>query len=760
MENCPLNACWPPGAGPPLQLNAQQHYDILCNTLCRPCGVPLKKFRIHVGIANDTLRRLGRRAEADILKQHSKYVTSRGCAGKSAGKPELHEVDTYLKEEMERFLEGSSRPGDVLVLISGNHGYMPVVRRAVQEFDVQVLQLHPCGANGMGETHRLWLDGEGHDHVAWAAPWADFLSHHARSNYNMRPTEAQEAVLVKEMLRTSIEFERKLGDMGIVLLLDSTHSMQDAIDDVKSKIESELLRGLQERYPVMRDRFSFAVLGYRDVGSKRTRRDGEKVDAQFEVLDFCSDVDQVSAFLKKLKAFEGGDFPEDIAGALMKACELKGWPQQSILFHIFDDPGHGPRFNDTYHPDSPHYTKYRGDDYWERPPPGRRDPWEEAQESLLKLKRDCNVIKYYALTINRKDLTPAPTAKTVEALREIAEGLLSTQAVQLEVDVAMKESWFEEVQMGSNAATLVRVMTGATSRTLGATTSRSRTSFLRTSTATYLRDAKCQPILEGNEAMALDIGSPVVIPSAAAAAPVLPAIAAAKEAQAAQEVAEAKKAWGSGLYQKWQNSDGAAFFDDLKKRFRQDGEVIKVQISQLQPPDDFDDLLWRIDSRAPLDHVIGAFPERSYRVLKTPFAKGGERFAYLARDVSVGEGDLTEAEPNLHVLKEFRLTGKGMLSVSRLELLLSSQTVAGFLAREFNREVQLVAPGEVKLEYLQASLARYFVPETRNRREQLRWFQEMFVLGRFRKFSSNSGYVGQQAIWPSQISTETASHPK
>lgn len=81
--------------------------------------------------------------------------------------------------------------------------------------------------------------------------------------------------------------------------------------------------------------------------------------------------------------------------------QLTGWHVQhpTILFHVFDDPGHGRRFHDTYNPSKkylPAKLKEKEklvDRYYDAPPEGRRDPSEEIQEALDKLKNELHVIK-------------------------------------------------------------------------------------------------------------------------------------------------------------------------------------------------------------------------------------------------------------------------------------------------------------------------------------------------------------------------------
>lgn len=67
------------------------------------------------------------------------------------------------------------------------------------------------------------------------------------------------------------------------------------------------------RYPRLIGKIQYNVLAYRDIS------DGDK---QFQLMDpngnFTSDAKVVKKFMEGLKAEGGGDFPEDVAGALMK----------------------------------------------------------------------------------------------------------------------------------------------------------------------------------------------------------------------------------------------------------------------------------------------------------------------------------------------------------------------------------------------------------------------------------------------------------
>ena len=175
----------------------------------------------------------------------------------------------------------------------------------------------------------------------------------------------------------------------------------------------------------------FNVIAYRDVCDGKARDTDKEGDMakrlQFKCLidpskadlqaHFTESVEEVKAFLDGLKASGGGDVPEDISGALLKASfhysfdchirwlsrlvdlillscimafvgtqvsELKWDPTATnILFHIFDGPNHGCKFNELGE---------SNDHFYDKPPHGRADPAEEIRRAIERLK-SCNVLK-------------------------------------------------------------------------------------------------------------------------------------------------------------------------------------------------------------------------------------------------------------------------------------------------------------------------------------------------------------------------------
>lgn len=129
--------------------------------------------------------------------------------------------------------------------------------------------------------------------------------------------------------------------IDLVLMIDSTNSMQAFLTEAKNKITA-IVAEIKRIQPsaILR----IAIVGYRDY------IDG--ISDHFVILDFVTDVPTVQLKLGSIVATGGGDGPEDIAGALQKVKNLT-WTSTGcrVLIHIGDCPPHGTRYSnlpDTY----------------------------------------------------------------------------------------------------------------------------------------------------------------------------------------------------------------------------------------------------------------------------------------------------------------------------------------------------------------------------------------------------------------------------
>lgn len=111
-------------------------------------------------------------------------------------------------------------------------------------------------------------------------------------------------------------------DVDIVFVMDSTASMGHYIQDVKAHI-SEMAEDIVDRFLNCTVRVGF--VGYRDF------TEGEK---RLEILNLTNQTDKFVEFVGKIKAYAGGDVPEDVLGGLNQALDLSWKAENRIIFHI------------------------------------------------------------------------------------------------------------------------------------------------------------------------------------------------------------------------------------------------------------------------------------------------------------------------------------------------------------------------------------------------------------------------------------------
>ncbi len=123
-------------------------------------------------------------------------------------------------------------------------------------------------------------------------------------------------------------------NLDVVFLIDSTGSMGDEIDKIKSSVHSITQRISQlPSAPHLR----LALVTYRDRGA-----DNEYITRKW---DFTTDVSTFAQELDTLVAYNGGDYPEDINAGLFDTINLPGWSQSNghnlrLVFLVGDAPPH------------------------------------------------------------------------------------------------------------------------------------------------------------------------------------------------------------------------------------------------------------------------------------------------------------------------------------------------------------------------------------------------------------------------------------
>ncbi len=102
---------------------------------------------------------------------------------------------------------------------------------------------------------------------------------------------------------------RKVG-LDLVLVIDTTESMQFVIDDVKKQVRS-FIGNLQEMVPTSR----VAVVAYRDKGDEYVTK----------WVDFSFKTDKVQNFVANLRSDGGGDYPEAVHEGVEAAMNELTW---------------------------------------------------------------------------------------------------------------------------------------------------------------------------------------------------------------------------------------------------------------------------------------------------------------------------------------------------------------------------------------------------------------------------------------------------
>lgn len=119
---------------------------------------------------------------------------------------------------------------------------------------------------------------------------------------------------------------RKVG-VDLVLLIDTTNSMQSIIDDVKHQARA-FIANLQQMVPASR----VAVVAYRDKGDEYVTK----------WVDFSFKTEKVQNFVANLRADGGGDYPEAVYEAVEAAMNELSWRKTArrIMIIIGSSPPH------------------------------------------------------------------------------------------------------------------------------------------------------------------------------------------------------------------------------------------------------------------------------------------------------------------------------------------------------------------------------------------------------------------------------------
>ena len=118
------------------------------------------------------------------------------------------------------------------------------------------------------------------------------------------------------------EILKKNADVDIAFMLDATSSMEENLEAVEQNIAQVVMK--------VKDTFSdikvrVALVAYRDYS---------EASLHFEILDFTENVTNFIHFIRGVRAFYGGDIPEDVLGALDQTINLEWKAANKLFFQI------------------------------------------------------------------------------------------------------------------------------------------------------------------------------------------------------------------------------------------------------------------------------------------------------------------------------------------------------------------------------------------------------------------------------------------
>jgi hypothetical protein len=119
------------------------------------------------------------------------------------------------------------------------------------------------------------------------------------------------------------------ANLDLVLLLDTTGSMGDELEYLKSELK-QIVATIHERFPTVKKRY--ALICYRDIGDEYVTR----------TFPFTESLAELQKNLAAQKADGGGDIPEAVQEGLEQALQLTWRTDHTarVMFHLADAPAH------------------------------------------------------------------------------------------------------------------------------------------------------------------------------------------------------------------------------------------------------------------------------------------------------------------------------------------------------------------------------------------------------------------------------------
>jgi hypothetical protein len=137
--------------------------------------------------------------------------------------------------------------------------------------------------------------------------------------------------------------------LDLCLVMDTTLSMKPWLEEAKTKclsLFSDIPGEVNKLKPNAELAMRVAFVGYKDIGE----------DGHLVVCPFSSDSANVITTLNGLKAKGGGDYPEDVAGALESASKLEWSSDYKVMVLILDAPPHGCDYHDLPEKDDRYFS--------------------------------------------------------------------------------------------------------------------------------------------------------------------------------------------------------------------------------------------------------------------------------------------------------------------------------------------------------------------------------------------------------------------
>jgi len=421
----------------------QDNLDVIYNVFVKQLLVDASSFKIWAVLSKLGQKYLSKTLTKDFPRSEEWVETYLAKGQDGTCISSVRESNEYLKARIKKYLEEirnsevTNPESCILVLISGSKVYMAELEEA-RCLGVKTVVI--------GKKKHRKIAKE-----IWNARWINSVldwNLFMRTHMQEKPTSPKKD--------PPTPGERPIGtSIDLLLLMDATHSMTDAMAAVKDKLCNEFVDGLIGRWPSLRDRIRYAVVAYRDhpdtyMKHNKGIADGD-IPKQFEVLPWTPDPEAVQGFLRELKTTDyQQDIAEDIAGGLMKAAELK-WRDEGIriLFHVLDAPSHGAAFQQEG-------KKY---DYFDSPPAGRDDPETEIRSALTHLITLARVDRYFMCHVRRngKDRTKATSEKFHEIVNDVfqryrtGDGHNGSAAPVPDAG----DTWLHDIDLGDSALGLV-----------------------------------------------------------------------------------------------------------------------------------------------------------------------------------------------------------------------------------------------------------------------------------------------------------------